>query len=181
MRKIYLIPFFLFSFLVMFFVKSLFLNPSNIPSSLIGKSLPKFPIISLYGQGEHKIFMLNEVFNNNHSWFLINVWASWCESCLEEQRFLLELSKHNIVIHGLNYKDSISAARNWLNEWGNPYRFNGFDDLGKVALELGVYGTPETFLVDKKGIIRYRFAGTLDDSIWNQYFVPLIKKIESEV
>lgn len=176
MKKIYLTPFIIFAVLILFFIKSLFLKPNEIPSSQIGKALPKLAIASLT---EEKFYILDET-SSNQKWFLINIWASWCASCLDEHHFLLSLAKNNVDIFGLDYKDSRTAAKQWLHEWGNPYKFNGFDQQGKIAFELGVYGTPETFLIDNAGKIRYRYAGILNESVWQKYFIPLIKKIEAE-
>lgn len=111
---------------------------------------------------------------------LLNVWASWCAACVDEQVFLMQLSREALPIYGLNYKDKTNDARRWLSEWGNPYKAIGEDKAGKVAIDLGVYGAPETFLIDKKGLIRYRHVGVLDEKAWLSDFLPLIKRLQDE-
>jgi cytochrome c biogenesis protein CcmG/thiol:disulfide interchange protein DsbE len=107
----------------------------------------------------------------------LNVWASWCQTCSEEQAFLSTLTKQGVVIYGLNYKDGAKQAKRWLKRWGNPYVLIGVDPKGKAAIDLGVYGTPETFLIDKKGVIQYRHAGALNAQIWKDIFVPKIREL----
>lgn len=109
---------------------------------------------------------------------LLNVWASWCDACAEEQAFLIQLSQTGIPIYGLNYKDKSEEAFNWLQRWGNPFKAVGLDQEGELAIDLGVYGTPETFLIDQKGIIRLRYAGILNNNAWNDTFAPLIQSLE---
>jgi cytochrome c biogenesis protein CcmG/thiol:disulfide interchange protein DsbE len=167
-----LIPFILFTLLVVFFWKGLSLTPQALPSVQLGKPLPPFQLPTLAG----KQSFTPQLFKHQVS--LLNVWASWCPACIQEQVFLMDLSQRGIAIYGLDYKDNKDNAQRWLNEWGNPYRVIGEDVSGKVAIDLGVYGAPETFLIDKKGIIRYRHVGILDEKAWKNNFLPLIKKLE---
>jgi len=169
-----LLPLAIFFLLVFFFWRGLSLEPQKLPSVQLGKSLPEFKLPML---GEEKHFtpqaMQGQV-------ALLNVWASWCPACVEEQVFLLKLVRESVPIYGLNYKDKTDKATRWLSEWGNPYQAIGEDKEGKVAIDLGVYGAPETFLIDKKGIIRYRHVGILDEEAWETEFLPLIQKLQDE-
>lgn len=106
---------------------------------------------------------------------LLNVWASWCGTCKIEHPFLLELAKQpEISLYGLNYRDRQQSAVNVLNSTGNPYKKVIFDPEGKLALEIGVYGTPETYLLDEQGVIRFRYSGELNQELWQNVFVPEI-------
>jgi cytochrome c biogenesis protein CcmG/thiol:disulfide interchange protein DsbE len=174
MKAIYwrILPFVLFMLLALFLWRGLSLDPHQLPSAKIGKALPSFELKAIGDEGAvfTKAPMLGQI-------SLLNVWASWCAACLDEQPFLLQLAGEGVAIYGLNYKDDINNAKKWLEEWGNPYKAVGGDFAGKVAIDLGVYGAPETFLVDKAGIIRYRHAGVLTPKIWQDEFVPLIKSL----
>ena len=169
-----LIPLFVFVLLVIFFARGLSLDPQQLPSAKLGKPLPVFrlPIV-----GNEKKELTQTALHGQIS--LLNVWASWCAACTNEQLFLLQLARDGVAIYGLNYKDKAEDAKQWLEEWGNPYRLIGADADGKVAIDLGVYGAPETFLVDKTGIIRYRHVGVLNEMVWQQEFLPLIKQLEN--
>ena len=168
-----IIPFIVFMLLVTFFWRGLSLDPQHLPSVQLGKPLPLFRLPTV---GEKQKELTSAALHGQI--VLLNVWASWCAACTDEQLFLLQLARQGIVIYGLNYKDNPDDAKKWLAEWGNPYRLVGADVDGKVAIDLGVYGAPETFLVDKKGTIRYRHAGVLNAMIWQQEFLPLIKQLE---
>lgn len=170
------IPIFLFILLSVFLWRGLYLNPHHIPSAQIGKLVPDFKLPQL--QNSDIYFSSNQLRNQV---ILLNVWASWCSACIEEQVFLLQLAREGIRIYGLNYKDKTSDALHWLAEWGNPYTLIFQDRKGKVAIDLGVYGAPETFLIDKKGIIRYRHAGIMTQSVWLKEILPLMKKLEQAV
>ncbi len=167
------IPLFVFALLVVFFWRGLSLDPQNLPSAQIGKSVPPFQLPTL---GDDTVHFTSTQLHGQLS--LLNVWASWCASCADEQFFLSQLAKQGLVIYGLNYKDNPQDATKWLAEWGNPYKMIGADSGGRVAIELGVYGTPETFLIDKAGIIRYRHAGVLNEVVWDKEFMPRIKQLE---
>ena len=103
------------------------------------------------------------------------VWASWCDACREEQAFLLTLAQQKgIKLYGINYKDDPAKAQQWLVDWGNPYQAIGLDSKGKMALDLGVYGTPETYLLDRQGKILHRYAGSLTAEVWRREFLTLL-------
>lgn len=168
-----IIPLIVFMLLVIFFGRGLSLDPQHLPSVQLGKSLPEFrlPIV-----GDEQSVLTPTALHGQI--VLLNVWASWCAACTDEQLFLLQLAREGVVIFGLNYKDNLDDAKKWLAEWGNPYRLIGSDADGKTGIDLGVYGAPETFLVDKAGIIRYRHVGVLNATIWQRDFLPLIKQLE---
>ena len=164
------IPVIIFIGLAYFFWRGLSLEPHVLQSVQLGRALPAFSIPVL-GK-ENTLFTPAQLRGRP---YLLNVWASWCESCQEEQVFLLELARRGIPIYGLNYKDNRNDALKWLHEWGNPFRMIGADRAGKVGIDLGVYGAPETFLIDAQGVIRQRHVGVLDQQSWEKEFLPRMK------
>ncbi len=134
-------------------------DKTALPSPLIGKPFPQF-ILNTVESGESTKALPNEP-------VLVNVWATWCPTCKAEHEFLKQLAKEQgIKIVGINYKDEDAKAKQWLAAYGNPYLFNIADPQGQLGLELGVYGAPETFLVDSQGIIRAKHVGDLNPSVW---------------
>ncbi len=170
-----LLPFMLFVVLVLFFWRGLSLEPQKLPSSQLGRPLPAFNVPVL---GHEENTMTSG--NLRGQVILLNVWASWCAACVEEQVFLLQLAKEGMPLYGLNYKDNTDQALKWLAEWGNPYRLIGEDAQGRVAIDLGVYGAPETFLIDSHGVIQYRHAGVLDEDSWKKEFLPRIDQLKRQ-
>ena len=168
-----MIPLVFFAVLVVFFWRGLSLDPQHLPSVTVGKPVPFFELPSV---GDKTQTMTSTSLRGQV--VLLNVWASWCAACTEEQVFLMELARQGVVIYGLNYKDSMKDATHWLAEWGNPYKMIGSDRSGQVAIDLGVYGAPETFLIDKSGFIKYRHAGILTPSVWAREFLPRIAALE---
>ena len=158
--------------LCVLFWRGLSLDPRKLPSVQIGKLLPAFKLTSL--QDESSVFVSADM---QGQVALLNVWASWCASCVQEQGFLLQLAQQGVKIYGLNYKDDPMDAKQWLTAWGNPYVKTGMDRDGRVAIDLGVYGAPETFLVDQHGMIRYRHTGVLTKTVWKQVFMPQIHRL----
>ena len=169
------IPIVLFFLLAIFLWRGLSLEPHKLPSVQIGKPLAHFTLPQL--QNPQQMFSSTQL---NDQVVLLNVWASWCQACVEEQVFMMQLARDGVPIYGLNYKDNAVNARQWLEEWGNPYQVVFQDTEGKVAIDLGVYGAPETFLIDKKGIIRYRHVGIMNDEVWSKELLPLKNKLEQE-
>ena len=167
------IPLIVFALLVVFFWRGLSLDPHHLPLAQLDKPLPQFQLPTLSGD---QTTLTQTALHGQVA--LLNVWASWCAACTDEQIFLMQLAREGVVIYGLNYKDNPQEAKQWLAEWGNPYKVVGEDVEGKVAIDLGVYGAPETFLVDKTGVIRYRHAGVLDAVVWQKEFLPRIKALE---
>jgi cytochrome c biogenesis protein CcmG/thiol:disulfide interchange protein DsbE len=160
------VPFIIFVGLAVFLGRGLFLNPTALPSAKIGQPIPVFELPDLiHDQTIHSATLRGNV-------ALINVFASWCPSCEDEHSFLMNLSKQGIVLYGLNYKDNAADARSWLQAHGNPYQWVASDTMGKVAMDFGVYGAPETYLINQQGVIQYRFVGELTPEVWAHEFLP---------
>lgn len=171
-----LIPLIAFLVLVIFLAIGLTRDPKKIPSPLIGKPAPEFVLPAVL-QPTQKV---------SHTDFLgkvaiFNVWASWCVACREEHPLMVAFAKsHHTPVYGLNYKDQRSDAIRWLQAFGNPYVNSAYDVTGTVGIDWGVYGVPETFLIDKKGIIRYKQIGPVTEDIINNEILPLIQTLEQE-
>ncbi|PJD90716.1 MAG: DsbE family thiol:disulfide interchange protein [Legionella sp.] len=168
-----LMPLLMFGLLVAFFWRGLSLDPQRVPAAKMGQSLPVFDLPSLLDPQTQRF--TPQLMQGHQS--LLIVWASWCEACQEEQLFLEELSQQGVRLYGLNYKDDPLAARQWLKDWGNPYQAIGMDRRGKLAMDLGVYGAPEAYLVDDHGVIQYRHAGALTPDVWQRDFLPRMTKL----
>lgn len=172
----YLLPVILFFVLCGFLFIGLYKDPSEVPSPLIGKSVPEFSLPKLY---DNSAQFSNKDFLGKVS--VLNVWATWCFACKQEHPALLELAKRNLApIYGLNYKDDADKAKLYLRDFGNPFVANAFDEAGRVAIDWGVYGAPETFLIDKKGIIRYKHIGPLTLNDLDNKIQPLILQLKNE-
>jgi len=169
------LPVVLFGVLAVFFWRGLSLEPQNLPSAQLGKQLPDFNLKRLDKEGTFS----PETMRGQPA--VLHVWASWCSTCAEEQVFLLNLAQIGLPIYGLNYKDERDDAVHWLQIWGNPYRLSGRDSDGRVAIDLGVYGTPETFLIDSKGVIRYRHVGALNQAVWENVLLPKWRVLQEAV
>lgn len=177
-RLVVALPLILFAGLAAVFLLRLYGgDPSRLPSALIGKEVPDFkmePLADLVSDGKPvEGFSSGLLYGNKVS--LVNVWASWCVPCRAEHPYLMELAKRpDIQVIGLNYKDKPANARRFLGTHGNPYERVGVDPNGRVSVDWGVYGVPETFIVDKKGIIRFKQIGPLtQDSL--KRFLPQIE------
>jgi len=171
--KRFLLPFGIFVALVLFLGVGLNLNPREIPSPLIGRQAPAFQLTQLNNAGKNiaPSDLLGQV-------WLLNVWASWCATCREEHPLLMDLARQNVVpLIGLNYKDDRAAGVAALLQLGNPYQVSAFDFNGRVGIDYGVYGVPETFVIDKKGVIRMKYIGALTPEIVSEKLVPLIKEL----
>jgi cytochrome c biogenesis protein CcmG/thiol:disulfide interchange protein DsbE len=172
----YLIPLVIFIVMGIFLAIGLKLNPTEIPSPFIGKPAPAFSAATL-DNPEQK---LTPADLQGKVW-LFNVWASWCTSCRAEHPVLNELAKQKAaLIIGLNYKDVREDALSWLDRLGNPYDVSVTDPEGRIGIDWGVYGVPETFVVDKKGIIRHKQTGPVTSETVRQTLSPLIAKLQSE-
>jgi len=168
-----LLPFAVFRVLVVFLAIGLALNPREVPSPLIGKPVPQFSLPPVNGRtlGLSSTDLKGEV-------SLVNVFASWCVACREEHPLLMDLKKKSVLpIHGLNYKDRPEDAEKWLDELGDPYTRTGADIDGRVAIDWGVYGVPETFVIDRQGRIAYKQIGPLDPEVLKKTILPLIGKL----
>lgn len=172
----HMIPLLVFAALLLLFWVGLGLNPKIIPSPLIGKEAPKFELPDLHNS---QAIVSNEMLKGKVT--LFNVFASWCVSCRAEHHHLLNLERRGIRLVGLNYKDERMDALNYLRQLGgDPYAMIAYDYKGDIGIEWGVYGTPETFVVDKKGIVRYKHTGPLYRSIIENEIIPLVRKLEKE-
>lgn len=169
-RWVLLLPCAVLLLLVYFFGVSLGRDPSLVPSPLIGRPAPNFVLPELLDRDV--VFSLEDV--EEGPWML-NVWASWCSGCLVEHEFLMALGRAGAPLYGLNWKDAYSDAREWLNRRGNPYRATAVDADGRAGIDWGVYGAPETFLIDADGIVRYRHVGPLDAAVFAQVFLPVLE------
>lgn len=172
----YLIPLFVFICLVVLFRIGLNYDPRRVPSPLIGKPVPAFSLPELKNPGS---ILTSDDLKGKVT--LLNIWASWCVACRHEHPLLMELAqKNNIRIYGLNYKDDRGEAIRWLDKYGDPYVRSAFDLDGKTGIDLGVYGVPETFVVDRDGIIRYKFIGPITTQLIEDKLMPLLKSLEKK-
>ena len=171
-RKI--VPLLIFITLIIFLGIGLTRDPRLVPSPLIDKPVPAFSLPRLVNANQQ---LASSDLRGQVT--MLNVWASWCVACRAEHPVLLELAKKNVVtLYGLNYKDNREDALRWLDYYGNPYVESALDLDGKVGIDFGVYGVPETFIVDKQGIIRYKQIGPITDDILEDTILPIISKLE---
>lgn len=171
----FLVPLAVFFALLLFLGVGLTLNPREVPSPLIDSPAPSFKLAQL--REPTKTFSPDGM--RGRVW-LLNVWASWCVSCRDEHPVLLDLAKTGVVpIHGLNYKDKREDALNWLNHFGDPYALSIADRDGKVGIDYGVYGVPETYVIDKAGVIRYKQIGPLSAEVVRNKIIPLVQKLNA--
>ncbi len=169
-------PLILFAGLVVFLLKGLGSDPTELDSALINEPVPQFKARDLY---ETEVTYDQSVLHEGP--LLLNVWATWCPTCRAEHEFLNELASRGVPIVGLNYKDdSREKAVNWLNTLGDPYTVNLFDPQGEVAFEFGVYGAPETYFIDHKGVIRYRHVGDVNERNWSNQLQGIYQQLLEE-
>ena len=167
------LPLAVFIVLAGFLFVGLGLNPREIKSPFIDKPAPSFqlPQLARAEQSFSPSQMRGEV-------WLLNVWASWCVACRVEHPLLVELAKKEVVpIVGLNYKDKRDAASGWLAQFGNPYKLSAVDSDGRVGIDYGVYGVPETFIIDKAGVIRFKQIGPITEDVWRTKMLPLVQQL----
>ena len=168
------IPLAVFIVLVAFLWVGLGRDPSVVPSPLIGKAAPAFKLAQLHNPAES----LGVEDLKGRVW-LLNVWASWCVSCREEHPILLQLAKSKLLpVYGLDYKDKTDQALAWLAQNGDPYTASLVDADGRVGIDYGVYGVPETFLIDKAGVIRYKQIGPITASALKDKILPLAQELQ---
>ncbi len=171
-----LIPLAVFLGIVAFLFRGLGMDPKKVPSPLVDKPAPVFSLPQLKNE---TLTVSSEDFKGEVT--LLNVWATWCVSCRAEHKVLMRLAKREGVrIYGLNYKDTRPEAIKWLKFYGNPYVANAFDADGRVGIDWGVYGTPETFVIDKKGTIRYKHIGPISDQDARETLLPMIAELKAE-
>jgi cytochrome c biogenesis protein CcmG/thiol:disulfide interchange protein DsbE len=169
----FLVPLALFLVLLVFLGAGLQLNPREVPSPLIGKAAPGFALTRL--DDPSRVVKREELLGQV---WMLNVWASWCTPCREEHPLLVELGKRKLVpIYGLNYKDTRPQAQGFLAQLGNPYEASLFDSDGRVGIDFGVYGVPETFIIDREGVIRLKHIGALTPEVLRTRIEPLLRQL----
>ena len=169
----FLLPLLLFLGLALMLAAGLGRDPKEVPSPLIGKPAPAFTLARLDDaqQSIKRDDLLGKV-------WVLNVWASWCVACREEHPLLVDFARRKTVpVYGLNYKDKRADGQRWLAQFGNPYDASLFDSDGKVGIDFGVYGVPETFVIDKQGVIRFKHIGPVTPAVLNDRIEPLLKQL----
>ena len=167
-----LIPLIVFVVIAVFLYFSLNSISSKLPSPLLGKMFPNVEAKDFYSD---ESVLLTDLFSDNIS--LVNVWASWCVTCRQEHQMMMKIANNkDLQLIGINYKDTRADGEKYLEVMGNPFDVIVFDPSGKIGLDLGVYATPETFLVNQQGVILYKHIGAIDSKVWEEGFIPHIKK-----
>lgn len=162
-RLILFIPLAIFLGIGVFLFRGLQLDPTELPSALLNKPFPQFELTSLYE--EDKLLTEKALIGEPA---LVNVWATWCPSCKQEHAQLNRIKAEGYKVIGINYKDDRLKAKIWLEKYLDPYAVNVFDPKGSLGLDLGVYGAPETYVIDQQGVIRYKHVGVVDEKVWAQ-------------
>ncbi|MEP5764508.1 MAG: DsbE family thiol:disulfide interchange protein [Halieaceae bacterium] len=170
------IPLAVFVVMSGFLMRGLQLDPQALPSALIDKPIPEFSLPVL-GAAPATMVSRQAVIGEVA---LFNVWATWCASCRVEHPYLTQLAARGIPIYGINYKDNDRDALQWLQDLGDPYRLNIVDAEGSLGLDLGVYGAPETYVVDANGLIRYRHVGVVNEQVWTEILEPIVRELRRE-
>ncbi|MEE4622286.1 DsbE family thiol:disulfide interchange protein [Pseudomonas alliivorans] len=161
-RWIMVLPLLVFLGVAAVLFRGLYLDPAELPSALIDKPFPEFSLREV--QSERTLTRADLLGKPA----LVNVWATWCIACRVEHPMLNRLAQQGVLIYGVNYKDTNADALKWLKDFHDPYRLNIRDDEGSLGLNLGVYGAPETFLIDARGVIRHKYVGVIDDTVWRE-------------
>jgi cytochrome c biogenesis protein CcmG/thiol:disulfide interchange protein DsbE len=172
---VFLLPLVAFFALTAFLLKGLWLDPREIPSPLINKPAPDFRLEALEAPGRSvaRADLLGKV-------WMLNAWASWCVACREEHPLLVAFARDaGIPIVGLNYKDTRAEGMRWLAQFGNPYVTSAFDQSGRVGIDFGVYAVPETFLIDKQGVVRFKQIGPVTPELIDKTLRPLIARLNA--
>ena len=171
-----ILPLAVFVILVLLLGVGLTLNPREVPSPLVGKPAPQFELPLLHTP--ERTFSPKEM--QGKVWML-NVWASWCVSCREEHPVLVELARSGALpIYGLNYKDERQQGLAWLARYGDPYKLSAYDAKGAVGIDYGVYGVPESYVIDKRGVIRYKQIGVVTPEVLRTKIMPLVRELERD-
>jgi cytochrome c biogenesis protein CcmG/thiol:disulfide interchange protein DsbE len=171
----FLIPLAIFLMLAGFMLVGLNRDPREVPSPLIGKPAPEFALTRLDNEAQtiQRADLLGQV-------WMLNVWASWCVACREEHPLLVQYSKQKrLPIYGLNYKDQRADGQQWLAQFGNPYTASLWDNAGRVGIDFGVYGVPETFIIDREGVIRLKHIGPLTPEVIRTRIEPMLKSLNA--
>ncbi|MRI32425.1 DsbE family thiol:disulfide interchange protein [Endozoicomonas sp. OPT23] len=174
--KLFLPLAFFLTFCILLYVGLFLEDKKELPSALLNDPVPEFSLPKLKQPNE---IVTQETLKGQV--YLLNVWGSWCPACKVEHPYLVKLAKRGVRIIGLSYKDEDADALRWLQRLEDPYTFNIVDKDGRLGVDLGVYGAPETFLVDKKGIIRYKHVGIVDQRVWVEVLKPKYGQLQKEV
>lgn len=169
------IPLAIFAVLAVLFWRGLSLDPTAMPSSRVGDPMPAFNLPTVR---DANAAVTQDTLKGEVS--LVNVWATWCAACRIEHPFLVRLAEQGMPIYGVNYKDDVEEAKRWLAELHDPYRLSVVDQDGRLGVDLGVFGAPETYVVDKQGVIRHRHVGIVDQRVWDEELGPLVERLKAE-
>ncbi len=176
MKTRFVIPIVVFAVLVVFLGIGLKLDPRKVPSPFIGKPAPEFSLPSL-----HNVHANLSTQDFTGSVWVLNVWASWCVACRAEHEVLQDLASEDLApVIGLNYKDHPNDAKRWLRQLGDPYQASAVDADGKAGIDWGVYGVPETFVIDQQGIVRYKHIGPITTEDLHETIIPLVKTLKEK-
>jgi cytochrome c biogenesis protein CcmG/thiol:disulfide interchange protein DsbE len=173
MKVRFLWPLVAFGAMLVTFVLALGRDPKQLPSPLVGRPAPAFSAPVL----QQPSTLLQSDALRGQVW-VFNVWASWCGACRDEHDALMGLARQGVPLYGLNYKDTPGAAAAWLQQAGDPYRSSVVDAQGRIGMDYGVYGVPETFVIDRGGIVRYRHAGPVTPAVLQQELLPLLAELQ---
>lgn len=183
-RLILFVPLAFFLLLAVLFWRGLSLNPSEKPSALVNKPFPEFTLSLLPAEENPKDLIQASRKDIVGRVSLVNVWATWCVTCRAEHEFLNQLKSKGIIIYGIyypiDYNEEKLSAQEWLQELHNPYVFTVIDEERKLGMDLGVFGAPETFVLDKKGMVRHRHVGDVNEQVWTKELEPLVRELEKE-
>lgn len=173
--KRFAVPLIVFAGLLVLLAVGLNLDPRRVPSPLIGKPAPPFAASTLHDPSRQL-----SLADLHGKVALVNVWASWCASCRQEHPYVKELARRGVPVYGIDYKDSRGDAVDWLNTFGNAYVATAFDPRGRIGLDWGVYGVPETFVLDANGVVRHKHIGAMDDRSLEDEILPLVRRLRQE-
>lgn len=175
-RLLYLLPVAVFGVLALFFLRGLSMDPRTIPSVLINHPVPEMDLAPLPGRGTDSGLATKDLKGQVS---LVNIYGSWCIACVQEHPYLVGIKKQGIVpIHGIDWRDDPAEGAKWLQKHGDPYTRVGVDPApGRTAVDFGVTGAPETFVVDKQGVIRYKHIGPVTTEVWEKTLLPIIKEL----
>ncbi len=168
------LPLIIFVVLAGFFWRGLSLDPTAMPSALIDQPMPVFSLSTVKQPQQIKT---HEDLKGQVS--LLNVWATWCVSCRIEHPYLLSLAEQGVPIVGVNYKDDVAAAQQWLKDLADPYVYSVVDLDGRLGIDLGVFGAPETYVVDQQGVIRYKHVGVVNEKVWTEKLEPIVRALNA--
>ena len=176
-RLFLFIPLIVFVLLGILFWRGLSLDPNEMPSALLNKAVPEFelPVLPAPENPQGLVNANHEMLKGKVS--LLNVWATWCTTCKQEHEFLNTLKAQGVLIYGINYKDNSEDAQRWLAELHNPYVFSVTDEDGRLGLNLGVFGAPETYVIDKQGVIRYKHIVDVNTQVWEATIKPIFDSL----